>query len=76
KQPTFRSISVDGEELEFSGGFNDLHTESYKRVLTKEGFGLDDVRPSIELVSAVRTLPIRTNVGEPHDFTKRHLSAA
>ncbi len=72
KQPTFRSITVDGEEVEFSGGFNDLHTESYKKVLANEGFGLDDVRPSIELVSAVRTLPIRTNVGEPHVFTRRH----
>jgi hypothetical protein len=42
-------------------------------IVANEGFGLDDVRPSIELVSAVRTLPIRTNVGEPHPFTKRHL---
>lgn len=73
KQPTYRSVSVDGEEVEFSSGFADLHTESYRRILVNEGFGLDDVRPSIELVSAVRTLPIRTNIGEPHPFAKRHL---
>ena len=73
KQPTYRSITVDGEEVEFSGGFADLHTESYRRILAGEGFGLDDVRPSIELVSAVRTLPLQPNVGEPHPFTRRHL---
>ena len=73
KQPTYRSISVDGEEVEFSSGFTDLHTESYRRILAGEGFGLDEVRRSIELVSAARTLPIRTTIGEPHAFAKRHI---
>jgi len=73
KQSTYRSITVDGEEVEFSGGFTDLHTASYEKILAGQGFGLDDVRPSIERVSAVRTLPLRPNVGNPHPFTKRHL---
>lgn len=73
KQPTYRSITVDGEEVEFSGGFADLHSESYRHILGGEGFGLDDVRPSIELVSTVRALEPAPGTGEPHAFTKRYL---
>ena len=54
-QPTYRSITVDGEEIEFSGGFRDLHTRVYERTLAGEGFGIEDARPSIELVHQVRT---------------------
>jgi len=53
-QRTFRSITVDGEELEFSGGFTDLHTVVYKETLAGRGFGLDDARPSIVLVHNIR----------------------
>jgi UDP-N-acetyl-2-amino-2-deoxyglucuronate dehydrogenase len=53
-QPTFRSITVDGEEIEFSGGFTDLHTVIYQETLAGRGFGLDDARPSIELVHDIR----------------------
>ncbi|WP_333780779.1 Gfo/Idh/MocA family protein [Tenacibaculum pacificus] len=49
-QRTYRSITVDGEEIEFSGGFTDLHTESYKGILKGNGFGLIDAKPSIEIV--------------------------
>lgn len=51
---TFRSITVDGEEVEFSGGFADLHTEVYKQVLAGQGHGIEDARPSIELVHQIR----------------------
>lgn len=51
---TFRSITIDGEEVEFSGGFTDLHTMVYKDILNGGGFGLDDARPSIELVHDLR----------------------
>jgi UDP-N-acetyl-2-amino-2-deoxyglucuronate dehydrogenase len=51
----FRSITVDGEELEFSGGFGDLHTRVYEETLAGKGFGLEDARPSIELVHQIRT---------------------
>ena len=65
-QTTHRSITVEGEEIEFSGGFTDLHTASYQNVLDGGGYGLDVVRPSIELVSHIRTAPIELNRGEQH----------
>ncbi len=53
-QATYRSITMDGEEIEFSGGFTDLHTVVYKETLAGNGFGLEDARPSIELVHGIR----------------------
>jgi UDP-N-acetyl-2-amino-2-deoxyglucuronate dehydrogenase len=58
KKTTFRSITVDGEEVEFSEGFTDLHTRSYEEILAGCGFGLDDVRTSIDIVSKFRNLPV------------------
>jgi len=52
---TFRSITVDGQEIEFTDGFTDLHTRSYEKILSGEGFGIADTRPSIELVHRIRT---------------------
>ena len=57
---TFRSITVDGQEIEFSEGFTDLHTRVYEEVLAGRGFGIDAARPSIELTSAIRQLPQAT----------------
>lgn len=54
--PTYRSITVDGEEVEFSAGFRDLHTVVYERVLAGGGFTIDDARPSIELVHTLRSM--------------------
>ena len=51
---TYRSLTVDGDEFEFSAGFADLHSLSYKSILDRKGFRLNDVRPSIELVSGLR----------------------
>lgn len=51
---TFRSICVDGREIEFSDGFADLHTRVYAETLAGRGFGIGDARPSIELVAALR----------------------
>ena len=51
---TFRSITVDGEEVEFSEGFGDLHTRVYEEVLAGRGFGIDDGRPAIELSHRIR----------------------
>ncbi len=58
KRTTFRSITVDGEQLEFSDGFTDLHTRVYEEVLAGRGFGLDEARPSIELSHRIRQAPI------------------
>ncbi len=51
---TYRSITVDGEEVEFSEGFTDLHTRSYEKILAGEGFGLEDARRSIEIAQGIR----------------------
>ena len=65
-QPTFRSITVDGEEVEFSGGFRDLHTLVYERTLAGEGFRIADARPSIELVHRIRTADVTEHPSDPH----------
>jgi len=65
QKTTYRSITVDGKEFEFSDGFTDLHTRSYEEILAGQGYGLDDVRFSIEVVSAFRTMPI-ASMGEKH----------
>lgn len=65
-QTTHRSITVEGEEIEFSGGFTDLHTASYQNILAGTGYGLEVVRPSIEVVSHIRTAPIEPGRGEQH----------
>ncbi|CAL2105865.1 UDP-N-acetyl-2-amino-2-deoxy-D-glucuronate oxidase [Tenacibaculum sp. 190524A02b] len=66
-QRTYRSITVDGEEVEFSGGFTELHTESYKEILKGKGFGLSEARRSIEMVHEIRNKEI-INLGEKHSF--------
>ncbi len=58
KKTTFRSITVDGEEVEFSEGFGDLHTKSYQEIIAGRGFGLDEVRASIDIVSTFRNVPV------------------
>ncbi|MFT6155873.1 MAG: UDP-N-acetyl-2-amino-2-deoxyglucuronate dehydrogenase [Neolewinella sp.] len=73
KQPTFRSIAVDGEEIEFSAGFTDLHTISYEEILKGNGYGLDDARHCVETVEYIRTAPaVAAEAGEAHPFL-RHL---
>jgi UDP-N-acetyl-2-amino-2-deoxyglucuronate dehydrogenase len=69
-QTTYRSITVDGDEVEFSGGFTDLHTLSYQDVLNGGGFGIDVVRPSIELVSSIRTCDLEPSKGDMHPFAQ------
>jgi UDP-N-acetyl-2-amino-2-deoxyglucuronate dehydrogenase len=54
KRSTFRSITVDGKEVDFTEGFTDLHTKVYEEILAGRGFGIEDARPSIELVHRIR----------------------
>jgi len=56
--PTFRTLSIEGKDIEFSKGFTDLHTVSYQKILTGEGYGLADARNSIEIVSKIRNINI------------------
>ena len=71
---TFRSITVDGEEVEFSGGFTDLHTASYEHILGGEGFSLDEARKSIEIVSSIRNQDILTGASNTHPFVAKVLA--
>jgi len=70
-QRTYRSITVDGEEIEFSGGFTDLHTRSYEEILKGNGFRLNEARKSIEIVSTIRNLEAVGLKGEYHPFCKK-----
>jgi UDP-N-acetyl-2-amino-2-deoxyglucuronate dehydrogenase len=70
-QRTYRSITANDEEIEFSGGFTDLHTRSYEEVLAGRGFGLEENRVAIETVAHIRTAPIEANRGERHPFLDR-----
>lgn len=68
-QRTYRSITVDGDEIEFSGGFTELHTESYKEILNGGGFGLEDARKSIEIVHEIRSKSFsKPEEGKIHDL--------
>jgi UDP-N-acetyl-2-amino-2-deoxyglucuronate dehydrogenase len=71
EKTTYRSITLDGEEVEFSEGFTDLHTRSYEEILAGRGFGMDAVRPSIEIVSAFRQASVELGRGERHPLVQR-----
>ncbi len=70
-QRTYRSITVDGDEIEFSDGFTDLHTQSYKHILSEGGFGLNEACQSIELVQDIREAMVKGLTGEYHPFAAR-----
>jgi UDP-N-acetyl-2-amino-2-deoxyglucuronate dehydrogenase len=74
-QRTYRSITVDGTEIEFSGGFTDLHTLSYQHILDGGGFGLDEARNSIEIVSDIRNQNIIVNKPDEHPFVSKVISS-
>jgi len=67
---TYRSITIDGEEAEFSEGFTDLHTISYKEILEGRGFSIDETKPSIEAVFEIRNSTPVGLKGEYHPFLK------
>jgi len=69
-QRTFRSITVNGEELEFSGGFTDLHTASYQDILSGGGFGAAHARSSIETVHAIRNATPIGLAGDYHPLAR------
>jgi UDP-N-acetyl-2-amino-2-deoxyglucuronate dehydrogenase len=69
---TFRSITVDGEEIQFSEGFTDLHTRVYEETLKGNGFGIDDARPSIILVQKLRSANTINDIDNIHPFALKH----
>jgi UDP-N-acetyl-2-amino-2-deoxyglucuronate dehydrogenase len=70
-QRTFRSIRIEGEELEFSGGFTELHTDSYRKILAGEGFGVEDARQSINTVYRIRNAAPIGKKGDYHPFLSK-----
>lgn len=70
-QRTYRSITANGQSVEFSGGFTDLHTQSYQAVLDGNGFGLEENRVAIETVSAIRDAKLSPLTGDYHPFIKK-----
>ena len=69
-QRTFRSITVDGEEVEFSGGFTDLHTVSYQEILKGNGYGPADSRQSIYIVHSIRNKKPQGLRGDYHPLAR------
>jgi UDP-N-acetyl-2-amino-2-deoxyglucuronate dehydrogenase len=70
-QRTYRSIKIEGEEMEFSGGFTELHTESYKHILAGNGLGVDDARTSIDTVFNIRNSTPVGKKGDYHPFLNK-----
>lgn len=68
--PTYRSITVDGKEIEFSNGFTDLHSVSYKNILDGQRFGPEDARAAISMTSKISQMDIKRNRGEHHPLLK------
>ena len=74
-QRTYRSITVEGEEIEFSGGFTELHTKSYQDILDGKGFGLEDARQSIDIVHQIRNAELsEKEEGKYHKFADMPIS--
>ena len=67
---TFRSITVDGEEIEFSEGFTDLHTHTYREILDGKGFGINEARQSVETVHTIRNSKPLGLQGDYHPILK------
>ena len=76
-QRTYRSITVDGEEVEFSDGFTDLHERSYEEILSGRGFGLEENRTAVETVASIRSATPIGPKGDYHPFVvSKRLCAA
>ncbi len=73
-QRTYRSITMEGTEIEFSEGFTDLHTKSYQAILAGQGFNLTEALPSIELAHAIRTQQPMGIKGDYHPFVSKPLT--
>lgn len=67
---TYRSLTMEGREIEFSDGFTDLHTKSYEQILLGNGFGLKEARPSIQTVYEIRNQEISPLQGDYHPMLK------
>jgi len=72
---TYRSILIEDKEFEFSKGFSELHTESYRQILNGNGFGLKDSRNCIQVVQSIRNAKPIGLIGEYHPLAKSPLTS-
>ncbi|MGQ8337283.1 Gfo/Idh/MocA family oxidoreductase [Sunxiuqinia sp. A32] len=63
---TYRSINIENEEIEFSGGFTDLHTQTYQNILSVNGFGIEEAKPCILLTHEIRNSKPLGKIGDFH----------
>lgn len=73
KQRTFRSITIDNDDVEFSGGFTDLHTQSYQQILEGNGFLCEETRTAIQTVHDIRNCKVTSHPTEAHPFAAQKL---
>ena len=73
RKATYRNIDISGEQLEFSEGFMDLHTVSYKEILAGRGYGLIDVRPCVETVNVIRNARVVSPGADTHPYVRKLL---
>jgi UDP-N-acetyl-2-amino-2-deoxyglucuronate dehydrogenase len=73
KMRTWRSMTVDGEEVEFSGGFEDLHQQLYRQTLAGEGIDIEAVRPTVDLIYDIRSTHLKPNSAYMHPQTLKRL---
>jgi len=71
---TFRSITVDDKEIEFSGGFTELHTDSYQKIIDGQGFGIEDARKAIEIAYQIRNADPTGVKDNSHHFASMELT--
>ena len=68
---TYRSIKIEGKELEFSDGFTELHNESYRNIVAGQGFGIEENRAAIETVQFIRECDVCQSIADPHPLLKK-----
>jgi len=73
-QRTYRSLTLDGEEIEFSKGFTELHTKSYNDILSGNGYRISDAKSAIEIVHEIRHQEPIGLKGDYHPFAKKSIS--
>jgi UDP-N-acetyl-2-amino-2-deoxyglucuronate dehydrogenase len=71
KKATYRSIDINGEQLEFSEGFTDLHTVSYQEILAGRGYGLDAAKHAVETVDVIRSSSLSPITSDTHPLVKK-----
>ncbi|QSE99414.1 Gfo/Idh/MocA family oxidoreductase [Fulvivirga lutea] len=71
---TFRTLTIDGESIEFSQGFTELHTVSYSKILENEGFGINEARKAVELTHEIRNFTPIGLINDYHEMAKFKLT--